>query len=198
VRLADGGVDFRTPHQAAYEKCWQRRLCQTCGGPLGCLAVLFGGPNQLAAARFDEPPLCPPCALYASKACPMVAGRQAHYADRARVSEGPRGKTCPDPGCDCGGGVPTDPDAPDHGGDPAHAWYACYVDPAELVLTARTVDTVCSDRGCRHVRTVVSGCLLTTPPIKVFLVSEPRRGRTWRRLTPEESAALLPETYGVR
>ena len=84
IRLADGGVDFRSPDTKRYTMCWTNNLCQTCGDPLGLTAVLFGGPRQLASLRFDEPPLCPPCAVYASQACPMVAGRQARYADRQR------------------------------------------------------------------------------------------------------------------
>lgn len=29
IRLADGGVDYRTPHQATYARCWTENLCQT-------------------------------------------------------------------------------------------------------------------------------------------------------------------------
>lgn len=71
ARLADGGVDFRSPHNATFERCWKQGLCQVCGGKVARPAVLFGGPNQLRSGRFDEPPLCAPCAVYASRACPM-------------------------------------------------------------------------------------------------------------------------------
>jgi hypothetical protein len=187
LRLADGGVDFRSPHQTAYQQCWKLGLCQTCGTPTGHPAVLFGGPNQLRSGRFDEPPLCAPCALYASNACPMVAGRMTHYADRARVSEGHRGHVCPDAACGCGGWTPTDPEAGDHGGDPAHAWYAVYIRPSAYAVTVHEIETVCSDKGCRHKRMVVNGGQLTAPPLKVVLVSEPGEGRVWRRLTTEET-----------
>ncbi|MEU3452273.1 hypothetical protein ABZ671_01320 [Micromonospora sp. NPDC006766] len=190
IRLADGGVDFRTPHQATYERCWRENLCQTCGGPLGRLAVLFGGPNQLAARTFDEPPLCPPCAVYASQACPMVSGRQARYADRERLSEGRRGHVCPDTNCGCGGFVASDPSAVDAAGEPAHAWYAIYVQTGGWQLTGNTVRVPCSDRGCLHDRLLVNGCVLTVEPRKVVLVSVPGEGRVWRRLDADEITAI--------
>ncbi|WP_189041128.1 hypothetical protein [Micromonospora sonchi] len=190
IRLRDGGVDFRTPHQGTYERCWQENLCQTCGNPLGHLSVLFGGPNQVASRAFDEPPLCPPCAVYASQACPMVAGRQERYADRQRVSEGRRGHVCPDAGCDCGGFVAADPNAADASGDPAHPWYALYVQTGGWQLTGNRVRVACSDRGCLHDRTLINGCMLGVEPRKVMLVSSPGEGRVWRRLDAVEVAAI--------
>ena len=191
LQLADGGVDFRSPHHAKYAECWTEELCQACGNDLTDPAVLFGGPNQLRGLRFDEPALCTPCAVYASRACPMVAGRQERYADRARVSEGSRGHVCPDAGCDCGGWQPTDPDGSDRGGDPAHPWYACYVRPGAWQLTGRKIVTRCSDLGCEHERVIINGAMLTTPPLKVVLVSEPGEGRVWRTLSRDEVAALV-------
>lgn len=188
IRLADGGVDFRTPHQATYERCWTEGLCQTCGGKLGHPAVLFGGPRQIRTRHFDEPPLCTACALYASQACPMVAGRMPHYADRERISEGKRGHVCPDASCPCGGFVASDPNAYDASGEPAHAWYALYVLLGAWQLTANEVHVRCSDGGCNrlHRRVLVNGCNLTAAPLKVVLVSAPGAGRVWRRLTPAE------------
>lgn len=199
MRLADGGVDFRSPHTAAYEKCWRQGLCQTCGNRLGIRAVVFGGPNQLRRRHFDEPPLCPPCAVYASRACPMVAGRQERYASHPRISEGKRGERCAKPGCECGGVFPSDPSQPDHGGDPAHAWYACYIRPGAWQLTGSNVPTYCSDGGCSkpHDRLLINGAFLQVPPLKVVLVSAPGEGRIWRTLSPAEVAALMPEPGAV-
>lgn len=179
--LADGGVDFRSPHQGRYEQCWRDGLCQTCGGRLGTIAVFFGGPNQLAARTFDEPPVCPPCAVYVSMACPMVAGRQARYADRARISEGHRGHVCPDSGCGCGGFVPSNPGAGDAAGEPAHPWFAVYVPAGGWQVTVDRVRVPCTDRGCLHDRVLINGGRLTVEPRKVILVSEPGRGRLWMR-----------------
>jgi hypothetical protein len=188
IRLADGGVDFRTPHQATFAKCWTEGLCQTCGSPVGHPAVLFGGPRQLSSLHFDEPPLCVSCALYASQACPMVAGRMPTYANRLRLSEGHRGEVCPDPACGCHGFVASDPDAYDASGEPAHTWYAAYVRPGAWQLTGKEVAARCSDGGCNdlHKRVLVNGASLTAPPLKVLLVSTQAEGRVWRRLTDDE------------
>lgn len=197
LRLADGGVDFRSPHHTVYARCWKECLCQVCGNPTGRPAVLIGGPNQVGSGHFDEPPLCVACAVYASQACPMVAGRQPFYADRARVSEGRRGHTCPDGSCDCGGWTLTDPDHVGGGGDPAHPWYAVYIDPGAYSVTVYRKVVRCSDKGCEHERLIVSGGQLTAPPLKVVLVSEPGVGRVWRRLDPAEvPSGSCPVAHG--
>lgn len=190
VALADGGVDFRTAHQARFGQCWRDCRCQSCGMPTGSPAVLFGGPLQITTGRFTEPPLCPPCALYASKACPMVAGRMTAYADRPRVSEGPRGQQCSLPGCDCGGWRSADPEhMADHGGQHAHAYYAAWIRSGDYAVTVYPTVTKCPE-GCEHERVLVNGGQLLTLPIKVFLVSEPGTGRVWRRLSDAEAAEL--------
>lgn len=192
ARMADGGVDFRSPHQRTYERAWREDRCQVCGGRLPPFVVLFGGPNQLRSLRFDEPPLCPPCAVYASAACPMVAGRLARYASGPRVAETRRGQVCSEPGCGCGGWVPSDPDSGGSEGDPAHAWFACWVGIRAWELTAHYVDTRCSDRACNqpHRRLLINGCRLTAPPTRIRLVSAPGRGRIWQRITYEQAIAL--------
>lgn len=196
--LADGGVDFRSPHNARYEECWKHSKCQTCGGYLGAKSVLFGGPNQLRDRHFGEPPLCLPCAAYASRACPMVAGRMERYAIHATVSEGKRGHVCPD-GCGCPGWQPTDPSVPRHAGDPAHPWYAVYVPTGSWQLTGKQVTGPCNDRKCRqeHVRLVLNGAILLARPLTVRLVSAPGQGRVWRTLTGAEVANLMPEPESV-
>ena len=185
VQLADGTVDFRTPHQGRHERCWTEQRCQTCGGPCGPLAVLLAGPRQLAELTFDEAPLCPPCAAYASRACPMVAGRMDRYADRTRISDTSRGHVCPDAGCECGGFVASDPNATDASGDPAHPWFAVFVRTGEWDLIGKVITVACADGGpgCLHERTLINGARLTTPPVKVIAVSEPGVGRVWRKLT---------------
>ncbi len=197
-QLAGGGVDFRAQHQTRLERVLQDSLCQVCAGPLAAapgLAVLFGGPDELRTRKFDEPPLCVPCSGYTSQACPMIAGRMPRYADRARVSEGPRGHTCPDGACQCDGITPTDPSATDRAGRDAHPWYALFVRATQGAwhLTGSVVPTYCSDRRCDrpHPRQVLNGLLLVADPVKVVLVSEPGAGRVWRRLTPGRMAELL-------
>jgi hypothetical protein len=184
VSLADGGADFRSHSNLRYERAWREVLCQTCGDRITDLAVFFGGPNQLAGRRFDEPHVCTPCAAYVAKACPMVAGRMPAYADRTRLADGPRGKACTIPGCDCGGWVETVPGQP-AGGAPAHPWYAVYVRVGGWVLTAEEL-TVTVD-GAAQTRAVLNGALLTVEPLKVMHVSDPGTGRVWQRIaTPPQ------------
>lgn len=137
VTLADGGCDFRTTHQAKWMQCWQQGLCQTCGEPLATPQAFLGGPNQAApGGYFTEPPLHPWCAAYATRACPMVAGRMSHYAARQALADSKRGAKCPDPGCDCAGWVPHDPEnSSSHGGEPAHPWFAVWADGWSLAVT---------------------------------------------------------------
>jgi len=190
VELADGGVDFRSPHHARYEICWRESRCQSCGRPTGDPAVLVCGPRQVLSLRFDEPPVCPPCALYVSRACPFVSGRAVTYPDRPRVSEGHRGGKCPE-GCGCGGWQVTDPEhSADQGGQPNLPWYACWIHPDDYMVTAHMIVTRCSDKGCKHERLIVNGgqLIMGTRPLKIYLASEPGTGRIWRRLTQAEAA----------
>lgn len=125
VQIADGTADFRSQHRTRVDRCWTERRCQVCGAGIDATLVLLGGPNQVRDLLFDEPPLHPACSSYTADACPMVNGTLTTYPARPRVAEGHRGGTCPDPNCDCGGWVP-DGDSEDHGGDPAHEWYAVW------------------------------------------------------------------------
>ncbi|MCW2674816.1 MAG: hypothetical protein JWP14_3405 [Frankiales bacterium] len=135
ITLADGGVDFRGVHNTKWQQAWRDSICQTCGLPLDGLSVFLGGDRQVAG-YFDEPPLHPVCAAYATKACPMVAGKLSHYAKGDSPSETSRGHVCPDEGCDCEGWRPT-PGLPqtEHGGEPAHDWWAVYAEQWDLAVS---------------------------------------------------------------
>lgn len=169
VQLADGGVDFRSQHERKVQRCWRECLCQICGNLIDPPIVLFGGPRQVAALQFDEPPLHPECAVYASKACPMIAGRQGHYATREVISAGHRGGVCPDPECDCGGWVPTPGLIEPPGGDPAHNWYAVYISGYALGIL--------EDRPDR----VHAGIITPDQILAIRHVSSPGAGRHWKR-----------------
>jgi hypothetical protein len=166
VALADGGVDFRSHHRSRAQLCWAENRCQVDGELLTRPAVLFGGPNQLRRLLFDEPALHPECAVYASKACPMVAGQLTHYAAHGIVSAGPRGQRCPDPDCDCGGWVQNDPPA-GLAGAPAHPWYAVYVSGYTPAMNLRGE--------------LFGGVVHPDEVLKVLLVSTPGTGRVWTR-----------------
>lgn len=190
AELADGGVDFRSPHTARYEQAWNGCLCQSCGNPTGPRAVLVCGPRQVLTLRFDEPPVCPPCAVYASQACPFVSGRSVTYPDRPRITEGHRGKKCTDPSCGCGGWTTTDPEhSADMGGQPNLPWYACWISPRDYILTASVITSRCSDLGCEHKRTLIRGAMLTVLPMKIQLLSEPGEATARRTLDRDEALA---------
>lgn len=128
VQLADGGCDFRGIHNSKWVKAWTEGWCQTCGRQLNRAepVIFLGGPNQIAeGGYFTEPLLHPECAAYAQQACPMVAGRQSHYAKHQHTASTARGAACYDPDCACGGWLPT-PGLEDGTpyGEPAHEWFA--------------------------------------------------------------------------
>lgn len=189
VMLADGGCDYRARHNAHVIECWEQHLCQVCAQPLGDVsAVLFGGGENLATWWFDEAPLCPPCAMYASRACPMVAGRMTAFPDRPLVSQGRRGERCATPGCGCGGMVKHEVEEPSRGGTPAHPYYAVFVGPGMWGLTAGVMRL-----GPQRVPVVLTnGAQLARRPTKVVLVGTPGGGRVWRRLSDDELAGLMP------
>ncbi|WP_328856864.1 hypothetical protein OG579_16850 [Williamsia herbipolensis] len=173
VTLADGGVDFRAQHDARTQDCYRNRWCQLCGVPIGHPIVLFGGPRQLETLQFDEPPMHPECAVYASHACPMVAGRQDRYAKRPPLSAGHRGETCATPGCACEGWVQTPGTSDsDLSGRLSHSWFAFYVTGYALGLTPD--------------RSRVAAAVVRPDQVRaVRQISAPGEGRTWRRIPVE-------------
>jgi hypothetical protein len=135
VQFADGGWDFRARHTTKIRRCLIERLCQVDGEPLGRPLVLLGRAEAAvpgSGVYFDEPPLHPECARYTMAACPMVAGRMPSYSTRPTHSEGRRGARCPEPGCDCGGWVSTDPVR--HEPKPAFGWVAVWVEDYALAV----------------------------------------------------------------
>lgn len=182
IRLRDGGVDFRGTHNAKWRQAWLERRCQVCGGPLlprdgtlGTSVVLLGELDRLSTLLFNEPPMHGECAVYTSRACPMVAGGMSRYADRPRVSEGKRGEKCFDPGCDCEGWVPHDDGGTGSDGKAVGGWFAAWVD----------------DYSTGHLTTgeLVGGVVQLVDVLAVRLVSTPEEGRVWRRIDLDEVRA---------
>lgn len=92
------------------------RGCQVCGRRLPGRAVLLARHTDLSYQCTAEPALCPPCAAYSVRACPMLAGRRARY----RATEHP---ALPDPaGADLL-----------RLGAPAEPWYAVWVAGYDVV-----------------------------------------------------------------
>lgn len=174
VQLADGGVDFRSQHESRSQRCWLNGLCQVCGRFITKPFVLLGGPEHVRSLLFDEPPLHPECAVYVTKACPMVAGRMERFADRDAISNGRRGQTCPDPDCDCGGWVQTASAGQPIPGRPAHDWYAVYVSGYSCAVSTEHPDRV-------H-----SGLVDRSQVLAIRHISTPGLGRTWIRTSLEQ------------
>lgn len=170
VQLGDGGVDFRRAHHSRWVACWRRGLCQLCGQPLTHPRLLVGSDREMRAGFFSEPPLHPECAVYASRACPMLAGRQPRFRVGPSISDGHRGATCFEPGCGCAGWVPTPGAAGGREGEPAPCWYAVYV--ADYALGVWPDET-------RPGLMRVTGGRPEGDPLRVRLISAPGRGRVW-------------------
>jgi hypothetical protein len=176
VRLGDGGVDFRHHHGTRTDEVLRRGLCQVCARPLLHPLVLLCGPAALKQLLFDEPPMHPECAVYATQACPMLAGQSLRFASGPSVSEGRRGKACSEPGCDCEGWVASSTSV-GRAGQPAHPWYAVY---------ARRFSRNCDPTG-----RVVGALLFPEDVLRVRLVSRPGEGRCWE-LVPDALADYEP------
>lgn len=122
--LADGTYDFGNMHNTRASRCFLEGLCQIDGErirpqPL----VFFVAENRLDDMTTMEPPVHPECAAYSRRACPMVAGQMKRYRRTPSRSHGPAGAECPEPGCDCGGWIPTPGQDGTNAGLPAQRWF---------------------------------------------------------------------------
>lgn len=170
VRLADGGVDLRSQHAARAEECWRLGRCQVCGQDIEATegAAIVGSPQQIRDLVFHEPPLHRECMVYASQACPILAGRWPHFANGPTLAERSRGARCFEPNCDCGGWVPTSGAPPRHEGKPNHAWWVVFASEWSLAVLPD---------GSLH-----GGVLDPRQVESARLVSDPDRGRVWERV----------------
>jgi len=99
-------------------QCLLRRLCQVCGWRLGARAVLFARESDLVHQCTAEPAVCPPCAAYSRRACPMLAGRRHQY----RASDHP-----------ALAGLPAAPDRLLRQAAPAEPWYAVWIRSFDVI-----------------------------------------------------------------
>ena len=111
-RTLDGRYLFGKLGDLTQQRCLRRYRCGVCGNPLPDKAVLFARPTDLFWQCTSEPAVCPPCAAYSARACPMLAGRMARY----RASEHPALAGIP---------IPAGEDL--RLGAPADAWYAVWI-----------------------------------------------------------------------
>lgn len=133
-------------------ECIVERRCQLDGQPLGEKFVFLLTQRHLDEKFTREPALHPECAAYAQRACPMIAGRMAHYSWVRREHTG---KKCEVPGCGCAGWITQ---KADNRGRPAEPWFAAWVTDYTIAI---------ADAAYGLVNGNVNGCVLTTPPLKV-------------------------------
>ncbi len=116
-KAALGLVDARR-----MELCLHERRCSVCGSVIVGRMVFLMRQVDLQRKCSNEPALCPPFAAYTQQACPMIAGRMAHY--QRSLSSFPA-RTCGDPDCECALWAPPDASSPRLGGT-ADQWYALW------------------------------------------------------------------------
>lgn len=133
VELANGSYDLGNMQNTRANQCFVHRLCQICGQRLTRPIVFLMSEPGLADMTAGEPPLHPECAAYSKAACPMVNGRMRHYRSSPTRTEGEAGKTCTDPGCDCGGWQST-PGQQDNAGRPAESWFVVWCDDYAITV----------------------------------------------------------------
>ena len=111
-RTLDGRYLFGKLGDLTQQRCLRGYRCGVCGKPLHDKAVLFARPADLFWQCTSEPAVCPPCAAYSARACPMLAGRMARY----RASEHP-----------ALAGIPIPAGEELRLGAAADAWYAVWI-----------------------------------------------------------------------
>jgi len=116
-RAALGLVDAKR-----MELCLRERRCSVCGSVIVGRMVFLMRQIDLHRKCSNEPALCPPCAAYTQKACPMIAGHMAHY--QRSLSSFPT-RICGDPSCECALWAPPDASSP-RLGTQADQWYALW------------------------------------------------------------------------
>lgn len=126
-------------HGARAARCIRVGLCQVCAQPLERPFVVLTTARRLTEQWSSEAPLHPECARYSRLACPMLAGKMPTYRQRGQAN----GRPCPDPDCDCGGWVDSNPGAVSKGGQPAEAWFEVWLnDYAIAIFPNRTINGV--------------------------------------------------------
>jgi hypothetical protein len=140
LQLADGTYDFGNMHNTRASVCFLQSRCQIDGERIAPQPlVFFVSALGLDDLTTQEPPVHPECAAYSRRACPMVAGRMKHYRRAPSRAHGPAGGVCPEPGCDCGGWIPTPGQGEANAGQPAERWFMVWC--RDFAITVPDEDT---------------------------------------------------------
>jgi len=108
--------------------CFQERRCGVCGEVVEGRMVFLMRSFDVARNVSSEPGLCPPCAAYTTAACPMIAGRMAHYRQSRPTFVSRR---CDDPECECSQWVSTT--ETNRYGAASERWFALWTTEYRLV-----------------------------------------------------------------
>jgi hypothetical protein len=121
LRHLNGTAAFGFVDATRVEACLRNQWCGICGAPVSGKLVFLMRPGDLARACSVEPGMCPPCAAYAQRACPMVAGKMDAY--RTSVPQF-ADRRCGDGRCHCRYWVRDK--SPARLGAPSEAWHALW------------------------------------------------------------------------
>ncbi len=169
LAMADGTFDFAGCEGRKANQSMLHGICQVCGIKIDGPYVFFMGDDQLDDFTTDVPPCCAPCAGYTTSACPMVAGRVAHY--RATSSRASTTDACAIPGCDCGGWIKTEEDR--ESGEPAPRWFAVWCRDYDRI--ASTPEVVAAIRAGRPTPNGERLLATVREPVKVRPVHQAAR-----------------------
>lgn len=121
-------------HRSKALRCIRDHLCQACGKPLRGRRIVFVTAEGLASSYSAEAALDPKCAAYAARVCPMLAGEMDTYRQTAAPVER---VACVEPGCGCGGFVPSPGVNSRPDGAPAEEWWAVWLDDYQIAVDDR-------------------------------------------------------------
>ena len=98
LRHANGRAAFGLIDSGRIATCLRERRCGVCGQEMTDRMVFLMRRRDLDRECSSEPGMCPPCAGYAIRACPMISGQMDHYR---RSQPQFLGRMCDDPLCLC-------------------------------------------------------------------------------------------------
>jgi len=125
----DGKAALGLVDSERLERCLREQRCSVCGQIITGRIVFLMRRLDLARKCSVEPGLCPPCAAYSQKACPMIGGYMEHY--RKSVPSFVE-RRCGDSACSCNRWLPPDESSARLGAS-AEQWYALWTMQYQLI-----------------------------------------------------------------
>jgi hypothetical protein len=173
LRHRDGRAALGLVSGELVDECLRGRLCGVCGvpqAPEDRMVFLMRG-SDLRRGRTVEPGMCPPCAAYTQRACPMVSGFMSWYSKNVSPLATRR---CGDELCACRAwAAPAGPAS--RLGAPAERWHALWARGYRLardpdgrlaagfdgvrVLAVREVPSPAGDRTIERLRALARAVL---------------------------------------